>query len=73
MGLDYKKEESKNEIERLAFKVVKSDENNYVNIEHEKEIEIEINGKTEKKKIFTPFKFLLLSLKNGSQCWKLFR
>ena len=68
LGLDYKKEESKNEIERLAFKVVKSDENNYVNIEHEKEIEIEINGKTEKKKIFTPFKFLLLSLKNGSQC-----
>ena len=73
LGLDYKKEESKNEIERLAFKVVKSDENNSVNIEHEKEIEIEINSKTEKKKIFTPFKFLLLSLKNGSQCWKLFR
>ena len=54
MGLDFTKEESKKEIERLPFKVVKSDKNNSVNIELGKEIEIEIKGKKEKKKLFTP-------------------
>ena len=54
LGLDYKKEESKKNFWKLAFKIVKSDKNNSVNIELEKEIEIEINGKKEKKKLFSP-------------------
>ena len=58
IGLDFTKEEYKKEIERLAFKVVKSEKNNSVNIELEKEIEIEIeiDGKKEKikKKLFSP-------------------
>ena len=58
IGLDFSKEEYKKEIERLAFKVVKSEKNNSVNIELEKEIEIEIeiDGKKEKikKKLFSP-------------------
>ena len=54
IGLDFTKKENKKEINRLAYKVVKSVKNNSANIELEKEIEIEINGKKEKKKLFSP-------------------
>ena len=56
IGLDFTK--NKNEFEQLPFKVIKSDKNNSANIE----VEVEVNGKKEKK-IFTPVEISSLIIK----------
>ena len=56
IGIDFTKEKDK--FEQLPFKVIKSDKNNSANIE----VEVEVNGKKEKK-IFTPVEISSLIIK----------